>query len=114
MVTFLRALLIFFLIEKLIEKCFKKFCSQLVKLVPFMASATLFLTKYAHTSNKEAMFLLLKCLPLISLCVFVLANGALAKNNCYAKRILLGLFVSSIADFMIEKCTKFFFLFIFF
>ena len=80
---------------------------HLVKLSPFLASAIVFLLKFCNANSSESMFLVSKCLPLVSLCLFVMANGALEKNNYYAKRILLGLFISGIADVMIEKFAKF-------
>ncbi len=73
------------------------------KLLPFLVSSTVFLVKYAGKPNIDTTYLVLKCLPLISLCIFVFLNDGVKQSKVYSRLILCGLAISALADVLIEK-----------
>ncbi|XP_013794507.1 lysoplasmalogenase-like protein TMEM86A [Limulus polyphemus] len=72
------------------------------KLVPFFKTATIYFVLAIPYENPSWFSCLIKCLPILSLCVFVLLHGmSLAEKHAYSRKILAGLIFSCIGDALI-------------
>jgi uncharacterized membrane protein YhhN len=75
------------------------------KLVPFFKTVAIFFVLYGKEERTCIFFCLVKCLPVISLIVFVLLHG-MSFDECYrySRRILVGLVFSMFGDvFLVWK-----------
>lgn len=73
------------------------------KLVPFFKTCTIFFVLFADTPASETsapwFFCIIKCLPIISLILFVLLNGMnITEYYRYSRRVLIGLIFSCLGD----------------
>ncbi|XP_052800333.1 lysoplasmalogenase-like protein TMEM86A [Mya arenaria] len=73
------------------------------KLVPFFKTCTIFFVLFADTPASETsapwFFCIVKCLPIISLILFVLLNGmSITEYYRYSRRVLIGLIFSCLGD----------------
>ncbi|XP_054165421.1 lysoplasmalogenase-like protein TMEM86A [Oppia nitens] len=68
------------------------------KLVPFFKTVAIYLV-LADRESPSWLTCLLKCLPIIWLCIFVILHGmSLGEEHVYSRRILIGLVLSCIGD----------------
>lgn len=67
-------------------------------LLPFFISIALFFTFYPNKSETSIQFIIFKCLPIISLCLFVISNGI---QSNYNRNILFGLLFSMCGDVLL-------------
>lgn len=68
------------------------------KLVPFFKTVAIYLV-LADRDSPSWLTCLLKCLPIIWLCIFVVLHGiSLGDKHLYSRRILIGLILSCIGD----------------
>lgn len=78
------------------------------KLVPFFKTCAIFFVLYGDQSKASGIFYcIIKCLPVISLILFVILDGmSLSEYYRYSRRILIGLIFSCIGDaFLVWKET---------
>lgn len=69
------------------------------KLVPFFKTTAIFFVLAIPYDNPSWFACLIKCLPILSLCIFVLLHGmSLTEKHSYSRRILTGLIFSCIGD----------------
>lgn len=69
------------------------------KMIPFFASVSLFFYLYPNDAYPSAFCMLVKCSPIISLCLFIIQNGfSFQFRYLYSRRILIGLIFSMIGD----------------
>jgi uncharacterized membrane protein YhhN len=69
------------------------------KLVPFFKTVTLFFILYGGETKSSFIYIIFKCLPIISLIFFVLLHGMnFSEVYYYSRRILIGLIFSCIGD----------------
>lgn len=69
------------------------------KLVPFFKTAAVYFVLSIQRENPSWLSCLLKCLPVIWLCIFVVLHGmSLGEKHMYSRRILSGLIFSCIGD----------------
>ncbi|XP_052239996.1 lysoplasmalogenase-like protein TMEM86A [Dreissena polymorpha] len=83
------------------------------KLVPFFKTCTIFFVLFADTPATETsapwFFCIVKCLPIISLILFVLLNGMnITEYYRYSRRILIGLIFSCLGDACLVWAKKYF------
>lgn len=81
------------------------------KLVPFFKTVVIFFVLFGEASVLESVFYCaIKCLPIISLMVFVLLHGMnFTAAYAYSRKILLGLFFSMLGDaFLVWKNAGYF------
>ncbi|KAL4224940.1 Lysoplasmalogenase-like protein tmem86a [Mactra antiquata] len=83
------------------------------KLVPFFKTCTIFFVLYSGTPASETsapwLFCIVKCLPIISLILFVLLNGMnITEYYRYSRRVLIGLIFSCIGDACLVWKKKYF------
>lgn len=83
------------------------------KLVPFFKTCTIFFVLFADTPANETsapwFFCIIKCLPIISLILFVLLNGMnITEYYRYSRRILIGLIFSCLGDACLVWAKKYF------
>lgn len=83
------------------------------KLVPFFKTCTIFFVLFTDTPASETsapwFFCIVKCLPIISLILFVLLNGMnITEYYRYSRRILIGLIFSCIGDACLVWKQKYF------
>ena len=74
--------------------------------MPFFKTVTVFFVLFAEDSKLESVFYcVIKCLPIISLIVFVLLHGmSFSEYYSYSRKILLGLIFSCLGDiFLVWK-----------
>ncbi|RWS06377.1 lysoplasmalogenase-like protein TMEM86A [Dinothrombium tinctorium] len=76
------------------------------KLVPFFKTVAIYFV-LADRESETWLTVVLKCLPLIWLCIFVVINGiSFKEKHTYSRRILLGLVFSMIGDaFLVGSST---------
>ncbi|XP_059148567.1 lysoplasmalogenase-like protein TMEM86A [Physella acuta] len=75
------------------------------KLVPFFKTVSIFFVLFGQEERCSIFFCIVKCLPVVSLIVFVLLHG-MSLDECYrySRRILIGLVFSVIGDaFLVWK-----------
>lgn len=74
------------------------------KLVPFFKTVAIYFVLFIPEGNPSWFACLIKCLPVISLCIFVLLHGmSFGEEYCYSRWILAGLIFSCIGDaFLID------------
>ncbi|KAH9500042.1 Lysoplasmalogenase-like protein tmem86a [Bulinus truncatus] len=75
------------------------------KLVPFFKTVAIFFVLFGLEEKQSIFFCIIKCLPVVSLIVFVLLHG-MSFDECYrySRRILVGLIFSVIGDaFLVWK-----------
>uniref|UniRef100_A0A0B6ZIJ6 lysoplasmalogenase n=1 Tax=Arion vulgaris TaxID=1028688 RepID=A0A0B6ZIJ6_9EUPU len=72
------------------------------KLVPFFKAVAIFFVLFGQEEKASIFFCIVKCLPIISLVVFVLLHG-MSFDECYrySRRILVGLVFSLIGDILL-------------
>ena len=78
--------------------------NALVKLVPFLLSSTIFLCrfpKYPKSPDEKLMYIVLKVIPISTLCLFVYSFIKHDKKSPYAKQIFLALVLSALGDIFI-------------
>ena len=70
------------------------------KLVPFFKTVAIFFVLYGEDSKLDSYFFcIIKCLPVVSLIIFVLLHGMnFTEYYAYSRRILIGLFFSILGD----------------
>ncbi|CAH1256384.1 TMEM86A [Branchiostoma lanceolatum] len=69
------------------------------KLVPFFKTTCIYYILWLDADKPTLFSALIKCLPVLSLCVFVLLHGmSLSDMHTYARRILGGLVFSALGD----------------
>lgn len=69
------------------------------KLVPFFKTLAVYFVVFIPAENPSLLALLLKCLPVVSLLIFVLLHGmSLGNEYTYSRRILIGLMFSCVGD----------------
>lgn len=69
------------------------------KLVPFFKTVAIYFVLFMPDNNPSWFACLIKCLPVISLCIFVLLHGmSLGNEYWYSRRILTGLIFSCLGD----------------
>ncbi|KAK6191886.1 lysoplasmalogenase-like protein TMEM86A [Patella vulgata] len=75
------------------------------KLVPFFKTVSIFFVLFGEESHPSIFYCIVKCLPIISLILFVLLHGmSLNEYYRYARHILIGLFFSALGDaFLVYK-----------
>lgn len=75
------------------------------KLVPFFKTVAIFFVLFGQESKVSVFYCIAKCLPVISLIIFVLLHGMnLSKYYRYSRRILIGLLFSCLGDvFLVYK-----------
>lgn len=83
------------------------------KLVPFFKTCTIFFVLFGDTPATETtapwFFCIIKCLPVISLILFVLLNGMnITEYYRYSRRILIGLIFSCLGDACLVWAKKYF------
>lgn len=83
------------------------------KLVPFFKTCTIFFVLFADTPASETtapwFFCIIKCLPVVSLILFVLLNGMnITEYYRYSRRILIGLIFSCLGDACLVWAKKYF------
>lgn len=83
------------------------------KLVPFFKTCTIFFVLFADTPASETtapwFFCIIKCLPIVSLILFVLLNGMnITEYYRYSRRILIGLIFSCLGDACLVWAKKYF------
>ena len=81
------------------------------KLVPFFKTVVIFFILFPDNSSLESFFYCaIKCLPIVSLMVFVLLHGMnFSAAYSYSRKILLGLFFSMLGDaFLVWKSKGYF------
>lgn len=83
------------------------------KLVPFFKTCTIFFVLFADTPASETtapwFFCIIKCLPVISLILFVLLNGMnITEYYRYSRRVLIGLIFSCMGDICLVWAKKYF------
>lgn len=77
------------------------------KLVPFFKTVAIFFVLFGEEEKKGIFFCIVKCLPIISLILFVFLNGMnFAEYYRYSRRVLIGLIFSCLGDaFLVWKET---------
>lgn len=81
------------------------------KLVPFFKTVVIFFILFEEDSRLESVFYcIVKCLPVISLMIFVLLHGmSLSEIYAYSRKILIGLIFSCLGDaFLVWKNCGYF------
>lgn len=79
------------------------------KLVPFFKTVAIYFVLFIPDESPSWFSCLIKCLPVISLCVFVLLHGmSLGQEYCYSRRILTGLVFSCIGDALLLSPKHYF------
>lgn len=83
------------------------------KLVPFFKTCTIFFVLFTDTPASETsapwFFCIIKCLPIISLILFVLLNGMnITEYYRYSRRVLIGLIFSCLGDACLVWKKKYF------
>lgn len=81
------------------------------KLVPFFKTLAIYFVLYGDGSKLDSLiYCAIKCLPVISLIIFVLLHGmSLADYYAYSRKILIGLVFSCIGDaFLVWKSSGYF------
>lgn len=75
------------------------------KLVPFFKSVAIFFVLYPTNSATSLFYLIIKCLPIATLCLFIILHGMnTGFEYSYSRRILFGLIFSMIGDaFLVYK-----------
>lgn len=69
------------------------------KLVPFFKTVAIYFVLFIPDNSSSWFACLIKCLPVISLCIFVLLHGmSLGNEYWYSRRILTGLIFSCLGD----------------
>ncbi|KAL5007567.1 hypothetical protein ScPMuIL_016373 [Solemya velum] len=69
------------------------------KLVPFFKTVAVFFVLFGQDSKVSVFYCIVKCLPVISLIIFVLLHGMnLSEYYRYSRRILIGLIFSCFGD----------------
>ncbi|XP_013778930.1 lysoplasmalogenase-like protein TMEM86A [Limulus polyphemus] len=69
------------------------------KLVPFFKTVAIYFVLAIPRENPSWFACLIKCLPVLSLCVFVLLHGiSLGEKHAYSRRILAGMIFSCMGD----------------
>ncbi len=70
------------------------------KLLPWFISISIYFTIYPNSKNEDTTYLLIKLLPMLSLCLFIHLVGGLNCENdrLYSRRIFYGLLFSTIGD----------------
>lgn len=69
------------------------------KLVPFFKTVSIYFVLFIPNSSPSWLGVLVKCLPIVSLCIFVLLHGmSLGEEYAYSRRILTGLVFSCVGD----------------
>jgi len=69
------------------------------KLVPFFKTVAIYFVLSIHAERPSLLAMLIKCLPIISLIVFVLLHGmSLGDEYTFSRRILTGLLFSCVGD----------------
>lgn len=78
------------------------------KLVPFFKTVAIFFVLYEGKSvNESFLFCLVKCLPVISLMIFVLLHGMnFSEAYSYSRKILIGLVFSMLGDALLVWQSK--------
>ncbi|XP_041367128.1 lysoplasmalogenase-like protein TMEM86A [Gigantopelta aegis] len=78
------------------------------KLVPFFKTVAIFFVLFGREGSNSLFFCIVKCLPVISLILFVLLHGMnLSEYYRYSRRILIGLIFSCFGDiFLVWKETS--------
>ncbi|UYV78902.1 TMEM86A [Cordylochernes scorpioides] len=72
------------------------------KLVPFFKTVAIYFVLALPRDKPSCLSGLIKCLPILWLCIFVLLHGmSLADKHTYSRRILLGLAWSALGDFLL-------------
>lgn len=81
------------------------------KLVPFFKTLAIYFVLFGDGSKLESIFYCaIKCLPIISLIIFVLLHGmSFSEYYAYSRKILIGLIFSGLGDaFMVWKSMGYF------
>lgn len=83
------------------------------KLVPFFKTCTIFFVLFTDTPASETsapwFFCIIKCLPIVSLILFVLLNGMnITEYYRYSRRVLIGLILSCLGDACLVWKQKYF------
>lgn len=83
------------------------------KLVPFFKTCTIFFVLFTGTPASETsapwFFCIIKCLPIVSLILFVLLNGMhITEYYRYSRRVLIGLVFSCLGDACLVWKHKYF------
>lgn len=81
------------------------------KLVPFFKTVAIYFVLYGDGAKPDSLiYCAIKCLPVISLIIFVLLHGmSLADYYAYSRKILVGLVFSCIGDaFLVWKSSGYF------
>lgn len=69
------------------------------KLVPFFKSVAVFFVLFPLNAAPTLLFLIIKCIPIVALCLFVLMHGiSFQFEYSYSRRIFTGLLFSMIGD----------------
>uniref|UniRef100_T1JLT3 lysoplasmalogenase n=1 Tax=Strigamia maritima TaxID=126957 RepID=T1JLT3_STRMM len=69
------------------------------KLVPFFKTVSIYFVLFIPSSSPSWLGVLVKCLPVVSLCIFVLLHGmSLSDEFTFSRRILIGLIFSCFGD----------------
>jgi len=81
------------------------------KLVPFFKTVAIFFVLFGNGSSLSSIFYcIIKCLPIVSLMIFVLLHGMnFSEAYAYSRKVLLGLIFSCIGDaFLVWKHSIYF------